>query len=202
MDMNRRKVLLGLGTAAAGSGIVFGSSAFTQVSADRSINIAVDRDSEALLQLNAGNFDAVTENGNGELEIDSNLLSSSDAGFNNNANVEIGDTSDGSFGSGGPNDDGTDAFSVVNRFNSSIDVTIDTSGLTTNANTFRLVLAKDSNAGNRTVANPDGTTSQTFNLSTSDSGNELLVAIEIETDDTGSQADITGNITITAEDAG
>ena len=42
--MNRRNVLLGLGTAAAGSGIVFGSGAFTQVAAEREVSVSVDAD--------------------------------------------------------------------------------------------------------------------------------------------------------------
>ena len=42
--MNRRNVLLGLGTAAAGSGIVFGSGAFTQVAAERNVSVSVDAD--------------------------------------------------------------------------------------------------------------------------------------------------------------
>ena len=42
--MNRRNVLLGLGTAAAGSGIVFGSGAFTQVQADRQLAVEIAGD--------------------------------------------------------------------------------------------------------------------------------------------------------------
>ena len=51
--MNRRNVLLGLGTAAAGSGIVFGSGAFTQLEADREVDISVEGDPEGQLGLTA-----------------------------------------------------------------------------------------------------------------------------------------------------
>ena len=60
--MNRRNVLLGLGTAAAGSGIVFGSGAFTQVQADRDLAVTVSDDASAVLGINAdGSNGAVDE---------------------------------------------------------------------------------------------------------------------------------------------
>ena len=49
MDANRRTVLLGLGTAAAGSGVVFGSGAFTQLEAERDVNIEVVGQADGLL---------------------------------------------------------------------------------------------------------------------------------------------------------
>lgn len=54
MSMNRRSVLLGLGTAAAGSGVVFGSGAFTQTSADRDVDLAFADDDKAALALAEG----------------------------------------------------------------------------------------------------------------------------------------------------
>ena len=90
--MNRRNVLLGLGTAAAGSGIVFGSGAFTQVEADRDITIDVanDSDSQAIVQLEPnGDIDSVFENDDGALEIDLNAATDSDA-VNIDSTVTIG----------------------------------------------------------------------------------------------------------------
>lgn len=49
--MNRRKVLLGLGATAAGSGAVFGSGAFTQVAADRDLTLEIVDDTNAALKL-------------------------------------------------------------------------------------------------------------------------------------------------------
>ena len=59
--LNRRNVLLGLGTAAAGSGIVFGSGAFTQVAAERNVSVSVDADNadDAVLTFDDGQSDAV-----------------------------------------------------------------------------------------------------------------------------------------------
>ena len=64
MDMNRRNVLIGLGTAAAGSSMAFGSGAFTQVEADRALSIDVDGDASAAVELNAsGDVDGVDNDG-------------------------------------------------------------------------------------------------------------------------------------------
>jgi len=101
--MNRRNVLIGLTAAATGSSVVFGSGAFTQVQADRSLTIGVSEDASALLALDAGDDVASVYNngtedgisgGNGELVIDTTKLSSNDEGFNVGANVQIGRTVD------------------------------------------------------------------------------------------------------------
>lgn len=54
MKMNRRNVLLGLGAIATGGGAMFGSGAFSQVSADRTVDITATGDGAALLQLSNG----------------------------------------------------------------------------------------------------------------------------------------------------
>ncbi|ESS02427.1 MAG: hypothetical protein A07HR67_02758 [uncultured archaeon A07HR67] len=65
--MNRRNVLLGLGTAAAGSGIVFGSGAFTQVQAERDITIGVSTDENALVELKPNDsIESVFQSDSGE----------------------------------------------------------------------------------------------------------------------------------------
>lgn len=45
--INRRNVLIGLGTAGIGTGITFGSGAFTQVQADRDVTISLNNDDDA-----------------------------------------------------------------------------------------------------------------------------------------------------------
>ena len=90
--MNRRNVLLGLGTAAAGSGIVFGSGAFTQVEADRDLTIGVDNDSEGIIEINdQSDTDLIRENAEGDFVIDLDQINSSNEGFNTNSEVRIGD---------------------------------------------------------------------------------------------------------------
>jgi len=64
--MQRRKLLLGLGTTAGGAGAV-GSGAFTSVNAQRDVAVRVADDSDALLSLqpgsseNAAAFSTITD---------------------------------------------------------------------------------------------------------------------------------------------
>ena len=55
MQLTRRNTIIGLGTLAAGVGVISGSSAFSSVEADRSFQVSVTGDSEALLGLEATN---------------------------------------------------------------------------------------------------------------------------------------------------
>ena len=54
MAMNRRNVLIGLGAVAAGGGAVLGTGAFSQVEANRTVNVGVKNDAGALLQISEG----------------------------------------------------------------------------------------------------------------------------------------------------
>ena len=51
MRMNRRNVLVGLGTIVAGGGAALGTGAFSSVEAERTVNITADADSSALLSI-------------------------------------------------------------------------------------------------------------------------------------------------------
>lgn len=51
MSMNRRNVLVGLGTIVAGGGAALGTGAFSSVSADRTVSIQVSDDTDALLAI-------------------------------------------------------------------------------------------------------------------------------------------------------
>ena len=112
--MNRRNVLLGLGTAAAGSGIVFGSGAFTQVEADRDLTIGVDNDSAGIIEINdLSDTDLIREDDEGDFVIDLDQINSTDNnGFNTNSKVRIGDVDD--FGS--PNEVNDPAFDIQSNF--------------------------------------------------------------------------------------
>jgi hypothetical protein len=91
MNVNRRNVLLGLGTAAAGSGAVFGSGAFTQVEAERSLSVTVDKDSAASVALKAGDAadgEIASISNNNELTFDLGGTT-----LNSSSDLVIGDTS-------------------------------------------------------------------------------------------------------------
>ena len=111
--MNRRKVLLGIGTAAAGAGAVFGSGAFTQVEAQRDLTIGIDDDSDALIGIEASAdvtsvYEASSGDNAGELVIDTDELGGE--GFAVGSTVDIGDIESGDVVDGG------EAFTVTNNF--------------------------------------------------------------------------------------
>jgi len=177
--MNRRNVLIGLGAAATGSSVVLGSGAFTQVSTARSVTIAVDSDSDALVELAAGDPPPVAENASGELEISTENFGGA---FNEDATVEIGDVGDPS---------STPAFSVTNNFDESIDLTIDLQDIDSSGN-FTLYF-DNTDFGDTLDANGDTTSSLS-------SDTTLNVAIEIDTQSSGSN--FNGTIRIDASVGG
>lgn len=161
--MNRRNILVGLGTAAAGSGVVLGSGAFTQVSSARNVTIGVDNDSSALVELNAGNPTVVEENPNGELEISTDNFGGA---FTENATVKIGDISDPS---------STPAFSVTNSFGDQIDLILNLIDIDSNSN---FTLYFDKNAFGDTDETVDANDETTGTLGSTET---LNVAIEVDT---------------------
>lgn len=62
MRINRRTVLLGLGTVSAGVGGAFGSGAFTSVEAARTVELDTSDDSNAVLSFEANNPGTVADN--------------------------------------------------------------------------------------------------------------------------------------------
>ena len=173
--MNRRDLLIGLGTAAAGTSAIMGTSAFTTVSSPRQVTIRVSEDSEALVGLDAGDPDVVRQNDGGELEITTDDFGA----FNEDATVEIGNIDD-------PSD--TPAFTVTNNFDigDDVDVTLDLQGFD-GEGTFELHFNKN----NGIESNGDAT-------KTLSSDDTIDVAIEIET----GVEDLSGTIEITAEPEG
>ena len=212
--MNRRNVLLGLGTAAAGSGIVFGSGAFTQVQAERDLTIGIDDDSNALLELNPNDdlASVFQASDTGELVIDTRELSSGNEGFNVGSTVLIGETetdlvnrnpqdatvvSDLSSGSG----TGA-AFQLINNFENTadsddeIDIALNLEDLDAGDGTLTLIGTEwSSGSSQRTQIASDG--GQTIFSSVS-SGNEIYFAIELETESTTDPDDISGNVVFRA----
>lgn len=186
--MNRRNILTGLGAAAVGSSIVLGSGAFAQVSADRSVTIRIDEDSEALLELSAGDPAAAEENAEGELAISTDNFGGA---LNEHAEVEIGTTGEDEFGSGAVE---TPAFTVTNNFEEAISVTLDLQDFDTSG-TFRLVVTGSDPNREDILASNNG--SSTFDLEEEET---LEIAIEIETTDAGSDFD--GTLEVTAEPSG
>jgi len=94
MRLTRRNALIGLGTVAAGAGVIGGSGAFTSVEADRSMSVETTGDDSAALGLiPAGSNDgSTTANANDyvddsgdTIEIDLSATDNGASGLNQNA---------------------------------------------------------------------------------------------------------------------
>ena len=93
MRLTRRNALIGLGTVAAGAGVVGGSGAFTQVEAERTVNISTAGDGSAALTLEGtgsshANEYVSTSSGTIQLDLDG-TSSGSTSGLNKNAKTTI-----------------------------------------------------------------------------------------------------------------
>lgn len=83
MKLNRRNVLLGLGTIVAGGGGALATGAFSSVEADRTVSVETAGDDSAFLQL-SGDGDYVTDDNGDTLTLDLGQATAGD-GFNENA---------------------------------------------------------------------------------------------------------------------
>jgi len=114
MSMNRRNVLVGLGTIVAGGGAALGTGAFSSVSADRSVSITTAGDSGGLLALDIDtSYAGISDN------------SASDSGTNGENTIQIDLES--------INDDAVTTFdnalTIENNGSNPVDITIDDSGV-------------------------------------------------------------------------
>ena len=91
MAMNRRNVLIGLGTVAAGGGAVLGTGAFSTVEASRTVTVDTAGDSAAFLGVSVnGDYATDGEPGEDAVQIDLGDSDSSD-GFNDDAITTVND---------------------------------------------------------------------------------------------------------------
>ena len=103
--VKRRKFLTALGVTAAGGAGAIGTGAFTSVSANRQVNVALSEDTSAFLGLVAGDTGLVTNAGN-TLQVNIDGTNASGTGANMDAVTTIGDPDN-------PADE--HAFKVVNQ---------------------------------------------------------------------------------------
>ncbi|GAA0555177.1 hypothetical protein ABNG02_11170 [Halorubrum ejinorense] len=82
--MQRRKILAGLGSLAAGGAAALGSGAFSSVTASRSVAVTVTGDAQAYLSLESQDTRA-SQASNGELELDFSSSNNGSSGLNPNA---------------------------------------------------------------------------------------------------------------------
>jgi hypothetical protein len=92
MKLTRRNALIGMGTVAAGAGIIGGTGAFTSVDADRTVSVQTAGDGSAALQLSeADNAPAEDSDGNSYIVEgdDADTLSVNVPDLNVNAKTKI-----------------------------------------------------------------------------------------------------------------
>jgi hypothetical protein len=88
--MRRRKLLAGLGSLAAGGAAVMGTGAFTSASLDnRTVSVGVESDAGSQIGLVAGDVPDISQNSNGEIELD--LTGDEGEGVNPNSQYTWGD---------------------------------------------------------------------------------------------------------------
>ena len=187
MAMNRRNVLIGLGTVAAGGGAVLGTGAFSQVEAQRTVTVNTDGDASALIGLAEGDTSTgVVQVTNGTLEINFDNVSSesgSDSGINLDAKTIVGDVNNSSVD--------TSAFKITNNSDSTVNITF--------------TISMDSNQ------DLSGPASDHLNLytDTSDDANSNIggadsdfgdLTTETLTLDTGATASVSIEVDLTSED--
>jgi len=117
--MERRKFLIGMGSLAAGSATVLGTSATTTFNLnDRQVGANVVTDSTGAVKLSdSTNGDIVTENSGGELEID--FANGRADGVNIGSVVDVGDYTNPN------NPPGDPAFRIYNQTTSDVDLELD-----------------------------------------------------------------------------
>ena len=148
---NRRKFLAGLGALASGSAAAVGTGAFTSVSADRSVNVSVADDSDALLAFETSSADnsAYADTSGAAVSID--ITDSNDSGFSSGADPS------------GVNPNATtqinDIFKVRNQGSQAVVVYVEPSSIGTSNRTDSPGFGVDPQASNR----PNGDFTNTSN---------------------------------------
>jgi hypothetical protein len=114
MGMNRRNVLVGLGAVAVGGGAAFGSGAFSQVEAERTMNVSTAGDANALLGLDPNDSSDNSYSSASSLANDNTLKLTFDAlGSSKGLNIDAETTFD-------------PIFRILNNGGNAADVRIDT----------------------------------------------------------------------------
>lgn len=135
MKLTRRNALLGMGTIAAGAGVVGGSGAFTSVSADREISVSSSGDSEANVDIVVNEVEGLVDSGDNTIGLSfqnlnknattafADALTITPQGGNGPYDIAINNAPTGvSFNVGGEGGDGTN---VEGGSSVDVDVTID-----------------------------------------------------------------------------
>lgn len=170
MNLTRRNTVIGIGTLAAGAGVIGGSGAFDSVEANRSFEINVSGDAGALLGLAATNsiIAGTTPGGAGGNDIIYFELNDAEAG----GDAAVNESSLTEF---------FDVFSVTNNGTQDIDLSIE---LPTAISGVAFTLASE-----RAAAAPTDLASQNYTLA---AGSSISVDLQVDTTTAGGYVQPTG----------
>jgi len=185
MKLNRRNTLIGLGTIVAGGGAALGTGAFSQVEANRTVNVNVAGDATALLGLNPTENSEFVFLDDDQLRIDLENL-------NLNAKTDLGH-----------------AFTIINNAEDNgedpieIEVWAEVAGDdVSDEDAANIIQFTSENGDGSNIVNTTGTNANTVTLSDSnDSDGEIEVVIDTTsvTLSDGDNIVVDGDITFFAE---
>ena len=200
MRMNRRNVLVGLGTIVAGGGAALGTGAFSSVEADRTVNVNVAGDSSAFLQFDPS-VSGYAENTEGTLQINLDANGpSSGSGLNANATTTI----DPLVNAGNESDGGIDLYIKTDDSNATvnegaaIENTVLYSSDGSEAGTIEFIFKDSSDA---VIVSSDGTNSVNITQGRSENISLKINVPEMDTTDIDTST-LLSEITIVANDDG
>jgi hypothetical protein len=178
--MERREFLLSAGGIVGATAI--GSVAYTEATVTRNVNAKIANDDSAIIGLVAGSHQAIYNNGNDRLEIDT---TNGAAGLNSN----------GTFTYGNATYPVTDyGFSVTNNDNQSHDLTVKLKNMSLpDTSTFQIEFFDGSGTSQGTV-----TSSSNFSYSGWASGETIYAVVTITTDGTSDTDSIGGDLVFVA----
>lgn len=163
MQLTRRNTIIGLGTIAAGAGVISGTGAFDSVEADRSFEVSVSGDAGALLGLEATNDTIAGMQDGGDPDNDVIYFEISSSETTGNASI---------------NEDATteffNAFSVTNNGSETVNLSIE---LPQGVSGISFIVSSE-----RSDNNPTDLTDGSYELTP---GEDISVDLTIDTTDGG-----------------
>lgn len=187
MRLNRRTVLMGLGAVGVGTGGVFSSGAFSQIEADRQVEINLTDDASGIIGLVANStLDGISNTGSAQ----NNQLEVSLSDVNVNSTVEFGNMAD---------PESTEGFMIDNNTGAStsgfdVDITLDAQHIENNSSASVTVeMAYEDSGGTVQV---DTTTTNAFTVA---QGASKAVALRFDMTGTNDPTNkVNGQMTVTA----
>lgn len=200
----RRKFLAGLGALASGSAAAVGTGAFsTMTSGNRDATVDIVDDSNAVVAIESGmDSDIVSENSDGELEID--FTATGADGINPNSDYQLGyPASNDAYSrweTGDPENGDESALEITNHDSRSQDITIEyDASQSDTGNTGEQIKVRTTYDGSSEEDDYKGTNGNPASVTVEDvgSGETVYVALLFRAGGTG--LDYSGQVTVSSE---